>query len=66
MTVELLIYVSMVLEQVEPALLETVMARCQYNQNKAANLLGLSRGTFTWTFKKYFDEKYCGKRYQKE
>ena len=56
----------LVLEQVEPALIETVMARCQYNQSRAAQLLGLSRGTLRGLLKKYFEEKYCSKRYKKE
>ncbi|HHF0526715.1 TPA: helix-turn-helix domain-containing protein [Legionella anisa] len=56
----------MVLEQIEPALIETVMSLCQYNQSRAAHLLGLSRGTLRGLLKKYFDEKYFGKRYKKE
>jgi Fis family transcriptional regulator len=56
----------MVLEQIEPALIEAVMSRCQYNQSRAAHLLGLSRGTLRGLLKKYFEEKYCGKRYKKE
>lgn len=56
----------MVLEQIEPALIETVMSRCQYNQSRAAHLLGLSRGKLRGLLKKYFDEKYFGKRYKKE
>jgi Fis family transcriptional regulator len=56
----------MVLEQIEPALIETMMACCQYNQSRAAQILGLSRGTLRGLLKKYFEEKYCGKRCQKE
>jgi Fis family transcriptional regulator len=56
----------LVLEQVEPALIETVMSRCQYNQSRAAHLLGLSRGTLCGLLNKYFEEKYYGKRYKKE
>jgi Fis family transcriptional regulator, factor for inversion stimulation protein len=56
----------MVLEQFEPALIETVMLNCRYNQSRAAHVLGLSRGTLRGLLKKYFDEKYCGKRHKKE
>ena len=36
---------SLVLLQVEPALLRSVMTHVQQNQSKAAHLLGISRGT---------------------
>lgn len=53
---------DMVLEQVESALLKSAIEHCKYNQSKAANLLGLSRGTCRMKLKKYFDDKYCGCR----
>jgi len=53
---------DMVLEQVESALLKSAIEHCKYNQSKAANLLGLSRGTCRMKLKKYFDDKYCGSR----
>ncbi|MCK8516145.1 DNA-binding transcriptional regulator Fis [Methylonatrum kenyense] len=36
---------SLVLAEVEPPLLATVLAHCNGNQTKAAQLLGLNRGT---------------------
>ena len=36
---------SLVLSQVEPALLRSVMTHVEENQSKAAQLLGISRGT---------------------
>ena len=52
----------MVIDQVEPALIETVMIYCRYNQSRGAKILGISRGTFRILLKKYFNERYCGKR----
>lgn len=56
---------QMVLEQIEPALLQAVMERCKYNQSRAAKLLGLSRGTCRSLLIKYFDDKFCGHRAEK-
>jgi Fis family transcriptional regulator len=53
---------DMVLEQVEPSLFKTVIEHCRYNQSRAANLLGISRGTCRTKLIKYFDEQYCGYR----
>lgn len=53
---------DMVLEQIEPPLLKVVIEHCRYNQSKAANFLGLSRGTCRTKLKKYFDDQYCGHR----
>ena len=53
---------DMVLEQIEPPLLKAVIEHCRYNQSKAANLLGISRGTCRAKLIKYFDEQYCGRR----
>jgi Fis family transcriptional regulator len=55
----------MVLEQIEPPLLQAVMEKYKYNQSRAANALGISRGTFRALLFKYFDEKYCGRRLEK-
>ena len=56
---------QMVLEQIEPALLQAVMERYKYNQSRAAKALGISRGTCRSLLIKYFDEKYCGHRLDK-
>lgn len=56
---------QMVLEQIEPPLLQTVMEQYQYNQSRAAKALGMSRGTCRMLLIKYFDEKYCGHRLRK-
>lgn len=56
---------DMLLEQIEPPLLEAVMERCRYNQCKAATILGLSRGTLRMKLIKYFNDKYCGRREEK-
>ena len=53
---------DMVLEQIEPPLLKAVIEHCRYNQSRAANLLGISRGTCRTKLKKYFDAQYCGHR----
>ena len=53
---------DMVLEQIEPPLFKAVMERYHYNQSKAAQALGLSRGTFRTRLIKYFGEQYCGRR----
>ncbi|MBA4696637.1 MAG: Fis family transcriptional regulator [Legionella sp.] len=53
---------SMVLEQIEPPLFKAVMERCRYNQSRAADLLGISRGTCRGKLIKYFGEQYCGHR----
>lgn len=50
---------DLLLEQVEPPLLEMVMKKVNYNQSKAAKLLGLSRGTLRKKLKQYFGNKYC-------
>lgn len=57
---------DMILEQVEPALLEVVMLHCRYNQSRAAKVLGISRGTCRALLIKYFDEQYCGRRDEKD
>ncbi len=57
---------QMVIEQIEPPLLQAVMERYKYNQSRAAKALGISRGTFRTLLIKYFDEKYCGHRLDKD
>lgn len=57
---------KMLLELVEPALLEAVMESCHYKQSKAAKILGLSRATCRTMLIKYFGEKYCGERKKKD
>ncbi|HLS98725.1 MAG: DNA-binding transcriptional regulator Fis [Porticoccaceae bacterium] len=44
---------QMVLEQVESPLLEAVMAYTQRNQSRAAEMLGLNRGTLRKKLKQY-------------
>jgi len=52
------------LEQIEPPLLEAVMLHCRYNQTRAAQILGISRGTCRKKLIQYFDDRYCGEREQ--
>lgn len=42
------------------------MERYKYNQSRAAKALGISRGTFRMLLMKYFGDKYCGHRSEKE
>ena len=44
---------GLVLSQVEPALLRSVMTHVQHNQSKAAHLLGISRGTLRSKLRKH-------------
>ena len=44
---------GLVLSQVEPALLRSVMTHVQQNQSKAAHLLGISRGTLRSKLRKH-------------
>lgn len=53
---------QMLLEQIEPPMLEAVMKHCKYNQTSAAKILGLSRVTLRTMLFKYFDSKYCSQR----
>jgi len=45
------------LEEIEAPLLRAVMEHCKYNQSRAANLLGISRGTLRTKLRRYFDDK---------
>jgi len=54
-----------VLAQMEPPLLQAAMEKCKFNQKRAADLLGISRGTCRSLLIKYFGEKYCGNRQSK-
>lgn len=56
---------QMMLNLIEPPLLEAVMENCNYRQSKAAKILGLSRATTRTMLLKHFDEKYCGQRKMK-
>lgn len=53
---------DMVLEQIEPPLLKAVIEHCRYNQSRAAEILGISRGTCRTKLIKYFNDRYCGRR----
>ncbi len=53
---------DMFLEQIEPPILQAVIERAKYNQSRAAEILGISRGTLRKKLKKYFGDKYCGVR----
>lgn len=44
---------DLVLAEVEAPLLEVVMKYCRHNQTKAANILGLNRGTLRKKLKTY-------------
>ena len=57
---------QMVLEQIEPPLLQAVMERYKYNQSRAAKVLGISRGTCRALLIKYFDDQYCGHRQEQD
>ena len=53
---------ELVLGEIEPPLLETVMIHCKGNQSRAAKMLGLSRGTLRAYLKKYFENRKPGKQ----
>ncbi len=53
---------QMVIEQIQPPLFKAVMERYKYNQNRAAKVLGISRGTLRRLLIKYFDDHYVGSR----
>lgn len=53
---------NLVLEQVEEALLDTVMPHFKSNQVRSAEALGLSRGTLRKKLKQYFGDKYCNEK----
>lgn len=46
-------FYDLLMSQVEPPLLETVMAFAKGNQSKASELLGISRGTLRKKLKQY-------------
>lgn len=49
---------EVVLNEIEPPLLQALMEHTRYNQSKAASILGLSRGTIRKKLALYFGEKY--------
>lgn len=51
---------ELVIEQIEPPLLQATMEKEKYNQSRTAKTLGLSRGTTRAKLKKHFGDKYCG------
>lgn len=51
-----------VLEEIETPLFKAVMEHCKYNQSRAAQILGISRGTLRTKLRRYFDDKYVGSR----
>ena len=53
---------KLVLEEIEPILLEMVMEYSRYNQSRAACMLGMSRGTLRCRLRKFFGDKYVGTR----
>lgn len=53
---------QLVLEEIEPSLLRTVMELTRYNQSRAARVLGLSRGTLRTKLKYYFEDEFIGTR----
>lgn len=53
---------QIVLEEIEIPLFRAVMEHCKYNQSKAAEIMGLSRGTLRAKLKQYFDDQYVGTR----
>jgi Fis family transcriptional regulator, factor for inversion stimulation protein len=53
---------KMVLEEAEPPMLQIVMEQSRFNQSRAAEVLGISRGTLRQKLRKYFGDKYVGTR----
>ena len=53
---------AIVMGEVEASLLETTILHCGYNQMKASKILGINRVTLRTRLRKYFADKYCGKR----
>lgn len=53
---------QIILEQIEPPLLQVIMENYRYNQSHTAKALGISRGTCRKLLVKYFDDKYCGRK----
>ena len=53
---------QMVIEQIQPPLLQVVMKQYKYNQLRSAKALGISRGTLRRLLIKYFDDHYVGSR----
>lgn len=53
---------QVVLEEIETPLFKAVMEHCKYNQSRAAQILGISRGTLRTKLRLYFDDKYVGSR----
>jgi len=51
-----------VIEEIELPLLKIVMERYRYNQSKAADVLGLSRGTLRTKLQYHFNDQYVGTR----
>ena len=51
-----------ILNVIEPPMLDAIMAFTRYNQSKAAECLGLSRGTLRRKLIQHFDDKYCSPR----
>ena len=49
---------DMILAEIEPPLLEAVMAKKRGNQLQAAKILGISRGTIRKKLLRYFGTKY--------
>ena len=55
-----------ILNVIEPPMLDAIMAFTRYNQSKAAECLGLSRGTLRRKLIQHFDDKYCSSRDEDE
>ena len=53
---------DLIMEEIEGPLFRTVMELTRYNQSKAANVLGVSRGTLRTKLKHYFDDEFIGTR----
>lgn len=49
---------DMILQEIEPPLLQAVMEKKRGNQLQAAKLLGISRGTIRKKLQRYFGTKY--------
>lgn len=53
---------DIVIKQIEQPLFKATIEHCKYNQSKAAEVLGVSRGTLRAKLKKHFSDQYCGTR----
>ena len=56
---------ALILEEIEPPLLEAVMIYCKGNQSRAARALDISRGTLRTKLNTYFNNRKLEKKHVK-